>query len=691
MGLLRSKSQLGAHEKKSTGALRKDSAVAERSANTAAIESQRQKSVSSQERPRTAHSQFDRPKTADRPDKVHDRPKTADRQQTADRRRSFSRPRTANSASSAPKNRDKEREREEAEVAMPTQTLEYKTGKDTYNFPTPSPRLQPPHAAPHQAAPARSPLGATVVDDSPRIGMAIGSPGQMPPQWGRSHTIDHLSKKLPARPPPNRAKTEASPQPEPVEQTPKKKSSWKNLGGIFGRKPSTRSPAPEPFYKLQPPREQDEQPAPSRPLHTTARQEALSPAFSPGGDRSPLPKTTGHRRTPSTTRGMTRLERRAQADRAAFMEQEKKEEPKEQRVVRTPSNGQRDGTSPNSGAGAEPRTSEDIFKSLDAIGKRNDSPLSVNDGTGPLRLDLDIPDHHMERYSVMFEKFLNGDDKRPSILERRQSKLQKKRSLKRLVETNNRDRMDAPAVPQRSATSPHLTSRMPSLSIKTGKKVRSPKPSPLGEAEQPATAVHRPRPVKRSNTAPAKTESPVRRNFSKPRMVVVAEPSAENESVAGSASRARGISMYSENSLPPTPTSDDVRDTDALLDTTPASQSLTSVNKTKHEADSSGTWDMLTADPNTKLVPQRRVSLARREPNLPSTSGDHDPYRRVKSPEDLESRVVQVSVARQVSVSKARTTVRQAVDVKQPLRPRVVELGKNRKSTMVLIEGGEES
>lgn len=60
-------------------------------------------------------------------------------------------------------------------------------------------------------------------------------------------------------------------------------------------------------------------------------------------------------------------------------------------------------------------------------------------------------------------------------------------------------------------------------------------------------------------------------------------------------------------------------------------------------------------------------------------------YMRVKSPEDLERQIVQVSVARQVSVSKARRQVRNTVDVKQPLRPRVVELGKNRKSTVGLI------
>jgi hypothetical protein len=57
--------------------------------------------------------------------------------------------------------------------------------------------------------------------------------------------------------------------------------------------------------------------------------------------------------------------------------------------------------------------------------------------------------------------------------------------------------------------------------------------------------------------------------------------------------------------------------------------------------------------------------------------------------ERFDSQIVQVSVARQVSVSKARRRVADAVEVKQPLRPRVVELGKNRKSTLVMIESGD--
>jgi len=111
--------------------------------------------------------------------------------------------------------------------------------------------------------------------------------------------------------------------------------------------------------------------------------------------------------------------------------------------------------------------------------------------------------------------------------------------------------------------------------------------------------------------------------------------------------------MYSENSLPPTPT--DEEDMIDLLPPLPP----------KH-AGAASAVAVPKAPPKATLYP------------------------RVKSPEDLEKHVVQVSVARQVSVTKARKQVRQAVDVKQPLRPRVVELSKNRKSTIVMIEGSED-
>lgn len=285
-----------------------------------------------------------------------------------------------------PKSRDKEEVRN-----IPTQTLEFKAGKDVFNFPTPSPRMVPPRSATLQPSPARSPLSATQ-RESPKIGVAIGSPGELP-RWGRSQTADPMTGRSAAQAPMARAVTGLNVPSESssTDKLPKKKASWKNFGSIFSRKPSVKNTVEEPFYKLRAPQEQDEQPQPTRTLRSAERRDMHSPAMlSPEGPRG---GGDGHRRTPSMTRGMARLEARAEADRTAFLENEAKEASSIGRGARTPTAVQRDGRSPVFGSPG-PRTSEELFKSIDGEGRRNDSPL----GIAMPRLDLDIPDFHMERY-----------------------------------------------------------------------------------------------------------------------------------------------------------------------------------------------------------------------------------------------------------------------------------------------------
>ena len=120
--------------------------------------------------------------------------------------------------------------------------------------------------------------------------------------------------------------------------------------------------------------------------------------------------------------------------------------------------------------------------------------------------------------------------------------------------------------------------------------------------------------------------------------------------------------IYSENSLPPTPkTYTSASDIESIA--------VVRVGSQKHTG--------------RRTNPQTTTSK-------PKPNKQANLYLQVKSPDDLERQIVQVSVARQVSVSKARSQVRNALESKQPLRPRVVELNKNRKSTVVLIEGGED-
>lgn len=338
------------------------------------------------------------------------------------------------------------------------------------------------------------------------------------------------------------------------------------------------------------------------------------------------------------TRGMARFEARAQADFASFSGESTPVR------MRSPSAIQDMGFSPMFKA-----LKQSVDLSVSGEERRNDSPLSMTEESGSSprtpKLDLDLVDPSFERYSVMFEKLLTLEENKPSLLERRQSKMQRQRSMKILdtaVERKEQDDVfsaDPKPALQRSITSPGL---FKSLSIRIGKKVYSPAVTPISSKSGPATAVLRPAPIERS-----KTVAPVMQHLEQPRIAINGDSPVSQ--------------TVTDRSLPPIPTtSTTFSDTDSV------------------------------AVPHDEPARVEHGTTTSSAPAKTPTDDSQDPYLRVRSPEDLEKQMVQVSVARQVSVSKARHRVSQAVDSKQPLRPRVVELSKNRKSTMVLIESGEE-
>ena len=557
-----------------------------------------------------------------------ERPKTADDK----RSRSFSRPRTATRAAD-----------HSADLQMLGQTIEIRAGDETFSFPTPSPRLPPKSATFHHKP---SPLNAS---GSPAIGVALGSPSQAAmPCWGRSITADHISSRMPVLPPPARAPPAIPDQSENDGQRTelrRKKSTWKKFGDLFGRKAPRPLPE-EPFYKLKPTREQDRV---TDKLHPPpAATGFASPGHSPFLKRSQSSSPAPHQRTPSMTRSRARLEARAEAELASFNRESK---PKK---WRSPSMIQKEGFSPMFRALNYPRDSEDMFRSIDQ--ERTDSPLSMNEKAASCatpstpRLALDLPDSKFERYSVMFEKLL--EEPKPSLLERRQSKMQRRKSLKTLdpVSSVGEEGSDSPqaanGVPQRSLTSPFLKK---SLSISVGKKANNAATATAANG----TAVNRPRPIQRSKTAPTAAASPIAQTFAKAK-------------IAMGLGRSPQSPRRAEEEVPATPmTFATLSDGD--------SPAAVHDDQNRNADQAEPRWDMLTSKP-ARLGTEERP----------------DAYLRVKSPQDLERQIVQVSVARQVSVSKARQQVQQAVASKQPLRPRIVELSKDRKSTVVLIETEEE-
>ncbi|KAK3686851.1 hypothetical protein LTR37_019403 [Vermiconidia calcicola] len=547
-----------------------------------------------------------------------ERPKTAD-----GRSNSFSRPRTAAGTQTVERN---------PELPIPGSTIDITAGNDTFRFPTPSPRL-PPKSATFQHAP--SPLAGT---DSPSIGVAYGSPSQQPkPKWGRAYTADQVRDTKPTRVT-SRPLAPASQEPSsPVllPQLKRKKSGWKTFGGLFGRR-SVKPVAEEPFYKLRQPQSE---PSSENRLHPPpAAKENLPRGLS--RLHADSPSTPGHRRVTSIPRGMARLEARAEADLASFLPYA------QQRRVRSPSMIQREGFSPMFRAFDQTRDSEDIFRADSE--PKNDSPLSMTENKTTLgtprtpKLNLDFPDPMFERYSVMFGKLL--EEPKPSLLERRQSKQQKKKSPKLQKPTSATEVIYSDGGVH-NMSSANLTK---SLSINVGKKSQTMTTAPAIER---SASVNRPRPIQRSRTAPLKAVSPSTEAHSKIRHVVHCRSSTSQTLAA--------------NSLPPTPmTVATVSDGESVAI---VNDDFTALQRNMDEAEPS--WDMITSKPAKVGMKSRPY-----------------PYVRLKSPEDLERQMVQVSVARQVSVTKARRTVQHAVASKQPLRPRVVELGKDRKSTLVVFE-----
>lgn len=249
----------------------------------------------------------------------------------------------------------------------------------------------------------------------------------------------------------------------------------------------------------------------------------------------------------------------------------------------------------------------------------------------------------MDRYSVMFETFLTKSaEPRSSLLERRQSRLKRVKGLDNLNEVSDLDRQlltpHSAAFPRKNPHSPHAV-RTPALAILVSER-RAESTSPVPSTSSTGTALNRPRPIRRSNTAPPGAISPVGAGFAKERRRFL--PPATNDSPR-TPRTPLSAARFSEPSLPPTPD--------------------TSTTACTELADDEPEWEMLTA------------------------------ARKRHSPEwfrhSVDRRAAQVAVARSVSVSVSQASGHGLVESRQPLRPRVVELGKNRKSTVAVVECDE--
>lgn len=490
-------------------------------------------------------------------------------------------------------------------------TIEYKSGLDTFVFPTPSPRLptsssrsvvpsprHSPGSAPRSAT--LQPILSDLRSQSPQIGMAIGSPSHVPPSWGRSRTADCISPRIQQRPlpgaPPVGPEKSATGKTSKKQQRAKKTSSWKLFSNMFKKSTKPVPVTQDPFYRMK----LDEPPSPPT-VQDSVDAEILTamPPLSAG-----LPTASSgisrhfHSRTTSDARGQARCESRGSV-RTSFS-----------RILRSP----REKTTPTS---SSPWRGTFFRSERDPPDPPKLHPIPAQTP----RIELNLPAPEMERYSVMFSQLLSpspSNESRPSLLERRLSRLP-------VVAKSNTLEVPQETLPlnPHSQTTTQFTR---SLAIKVDGRRNT--------STAPATALHRPPPVMRSQTAPTYETA---------------------QTLASSPESRTGSISHSEASLPATPT------------TVTTCTDTGSINHKLEEKEPP--WNMLSSQP-----------LIVSSPDVTGTRTGHSI--------DLERQMVQVSVARQVSINRARSRVRRTVSTNQPKMVDLIK-SRNRKSEVGILDSVE--
>lgn len=449
-----------------------------------------------------------------------------------------------------------------------------------------------------------------------------------PPAWNRAVT-DPVLNTMQREALPKPANTWDHPQDnQPRPQLRKQKSAWKSFGDLFRGK-QTRQPIPDQFYQVQAPSSN------ASVQHKRTAQDKVGVLDSPV--QSPV--TKDERTVARVDSGHESLRRNEKKGLNGILPPT----PADSFPLRTSSRNPENFFDPAPNAGGE------------VVSNPRRTP----------RLDIGIPEAGFDRYSVMFEKIL---EPKVPLLERRQSKRVSCQNGK--SPANAPESLQSPKGLQRSLTSPALR-RVPSLTIHIANSNYAIRPS-QPQSDYKGPVAHRPRPPKRSTTAPLDALSPLSVPSEGTTPITAKAVPLPDSTTTASSPR---CSILSENSLPPTPNT--------------AVSLASSINTT------------IFGSPSSSPPPVAEASIAKRisakpqpsspPPPIPSRSADRLPlmHNYPTGTERFNRQIVQVSVARQVSVSKARRRVADAVEVKQPLRPRVVELGKNRKSTLVMIEGGD--
>ncbi|KAF1826762.1 uncharacterized protein K489DRAFT_367946 [Dissoconium aciculare CBS 342.82] len=496
------------------------------------------------------------------------------------------------STKSAPRNGE--------ELHKTVKTIEFTSGLDTFVFPTPSPR-QPQRSATFQGISASPTISPT---DS-GIGLAIGSPSQalFPPSAVLCQPTHPVPKQIIAEQhhPDERRGASVDVLDERKSSTKeamtqKKPLGWKAFSNIF-RKPSMAirgrnrpvvvvddvPPALPPKMPVQLPSSLPVTP----PKSMLPYQHYARPATRDNSQLYPFPL-----RSESAAATYARVEKMTLVPHV---------------VIKTRHLPRRESSMPPIHLAEKPTAVIEDKAEQPIIMVRSDSPLDNYDNDTPAtpKLELDLPSPHLERYSVMFDGLLHRQSfMGSSLMDRRHSKLS--------------------ASPQEAETSSQRSV------------------SPLLLNVPGSTAINRPRPIRRSNTAPPGATSPVGGGFAKttrvPRVIV------ESPQTPWSAT------FTSDGSAPPTPTTvNTCTDTSSIL---------------RDIEEQEPVWEMLTSGAKEEDTCE--------SPLIHWLPGRND-----------------VHVARRVSVSRTHDRAQSVVMCSTALRPRVVNMSKNRRSTIAVLEVAE--
>ncbi|MCJ1472673.1 hypothetical protein MMC13_001322 [Lambiella insularis] len=464
------------------------------------------------------------------------------------------------------------------------------------------------------------------------IGMALGSPSQIPASFTANKIQDSTSTLIPAISTYKEQIPSELSAHRTMEEGIKQKGRWKMFGGIFGKKMASTPTSPaSSFYNLQYP----------------------TPDIVNVDPKSPRTQKALGEKGSGTREQQLALQRDLDQVRAAT--RKKVLSKKQKREVKPDTFRSRAIPFSHDGSGSP-------------VPPPKDERGGVQLDTKPTMLRVDIPDVSMDRYSIMFSQVLKPEQ--PSLMVRRQAQLGRLKTVDSVPQSvRDFESKESLHIPIRRATSPSPRSLSPSFSLfpaALSSAKRTPSPLSFMKAS----------PLHRSATAPDSL-SPARAAFetSKSSMRDRSHPLA----IVHSPTRSSDTPISAHN---PKWSSDMSASTDASpIDDSDPDYSLAGkiipISKFSSSARSDSPFRYVEPIVESSRPPRSHKSSSTRSENpTPSTNSRH-----VANPlSSAPPSAAEISIARQISVSRRQQLLVpiKPRTVRQPMQPTLVDVSKHR-------------